>query len=232
MDGRSTGTLDNRLAVYRDNARRVPSVTGAVIPEPVYSRREYERDILGRIHRDMAPHDPEGILRYEWINARGAIARFDRHAIEIRVLDTQECPLADIAVAALVAETVRALTAEAWCGLKSLQRWDTGALASIYDEATREAECAAIRDARYLEALGFPERPPCRAQDVWQHLIETLRPDGACADWGPVYARYLGQGTLARRILRALPERPSREELFAVYGRLCDCLAAGTPFDG
>jgi gamma-glutamyl:cysteine ligase YbdK (ATP-grasp superfamily) len=231
MDGRSTGTLDNRLAVYRDNARRVPSVTGAVIPEPVYSRGEYQRDILERIHRDMAPHDPEGVLRHEWINARGAIARFDRHAIEIRVLDTQECPLADIAVAALVSDTVRALAAEAWCGLKSLQRWDTGALAAIYADATREAERAAVTDRRYLEALGFPERGPCRAQDLWQHLIETLKPAAACAEWGPVYARYLARGTLARRILRALPERPDREALFAVYGRLCDCLAAGAAFD-
>jgi hypothetical protein len=32
------------------------------------------------------------VLRHEWVNARGAIARFDRSAIEIRVLDVAECP--------------------------------------------------------------------------------------------------------------------------------------------
>jgi carboxylate-amine ligase len=240
MEGRMTGTMDNRLAVYRDNARKVPSVTGAVIPEPVYSRRDYEREILQRIYSDMAVRDPEGILRFEWVNARGAIARFDRHAIEIRVLDTQECPLADIALAALIVEVIRALAAEAWCGLKTLQRWDTGALAAIFAASTRDAERATVRDRRYLEALGFPERA-CRAQDVWQHLIETLRPDrsmsvspsgGASATqgWAPVYRLYLDRGTLARRITDSLPRDPSRDELCETYRRLCDCLSSGTLF--
>src|SRR5690606_34786160 len=102
VDGHATGTLDNRLAVYAENCRRVPSVSGAVVPEPVYSRADYETGLLGRIYRDLAPLDPAGTLRHEWVNARGAIARFDRSAIEIRLLDTQECPAADIAVAALV----------------------------------------------------------------------------------------------------------------------------------
>jgi gamma-glutamyl:cysteine ligase YbdK (ATP-grasp superfamily) len=232
MDGRLTGTLDNRLAVYRHNARQVPAVTGVVIPEPVFSRRDYERDILGRIYQDMAAHDPDGILRHEWVNARGAIARFDRCAIEIRVLDTQECPLADIAIAALVGETVRALTDEAWCGVKALQRWDGAALEGIYNEAVRDAERATIHNRRYLEALGFPERAPCRAQDLWQHLIEALQPQRLAPNRARVYETYLAEGTLARRIERALSQAPSREELGAVYRRLCDGLAAGTLFDG
>ncbi|MEQ8767131.1 MAG: glutamate-cysteine ligase family protein, partial [Planctomycetota bacterium] len=86
FDGRLTERKDNRLAFYSRNARRVPSVTGRVVPEPVDSPESYERDILQRIYRDLAPHDPEGTLRHEWANARGAIARFERGAIEIRIL--------------------------------------------------------------------------------------------------------------------------------------------------
>jgi gamma-glutamyl:cysteine ligase YbdK (ATP-grasp superfamily) len=78
VDGRLTGQLDSRLEVYRKNTARIPSVTAAVIPEPVYSRGEYEERILGAIYRDLAPYDPKGILRDEWVNARGCIARFDR----------------------------------------------------------------------------------------------------------------------------------------------------------
>ena len=91
------------------HARRVPSVSGRVVPEAVFTRPDYEREILGRIYADMAPHDPEGVVRHEWCNARGAIARFDRSAIEIRVLDVQECPRADLAIAALVTAVLRAL---------------------------------------------------------------------------------------------------------------------------
>ena len=36
------------------------------------------------------------------MNSRGAIARFDRNAIEIRVIDVQECPKADLAIAIFI----------------------------------------------------------------------------------------------------------------------------------
>jgi len=236
MDGRATGLLDNRLDVYKDNARRIPSISGLVIPEPVYTRASYERDLLGRIYHDLAPHDPEGTLRHEWVNARGAIARFDRHAIEIRVLDTQECPAADLALAALVTGTVRALTAEAWCSLRTQQAWDSKALRQVFQGCVRDAERATIEDRHLLAAFGFPERAPARAGDVWQHLIESVAPRDAAAGF---YRTYLRQGTLARRILRALDldsdravgtGAPPRDRLMEVYARLCDCLERGELF--
>ena len=65
MDGRLSGLSDTRLAVYRKNCARVPSVTGAVVPEAVYSMAEYDRTILQRIYADLQPLDPAGILRHE-----------------------------------------------------------------------------------------------------------------------------------------------------------------------
>ncbi|MCC6208261.1 MAG: glutamate--cysteine ligase [Gammaproteobacteria bacterium] len=233
MDGRLTGLLDNRLEVYRDNCRRVPSVTGRIIPEPAYSQRAYESEILQRIYRDMSPLDPEGVLRHEWVNARGAIARFDRNTIEIRVLDTQECPAADIAVAALVVEIVRALTEEHWCGLRHLQKWDSGPLQRLFMLCVQHADQAVIDDDDFRAAFGFPERGPCRARDLWQHLIETLifpRTDLSAA-WLEVYRLYLRRGSLARRIAGALENTPSPDRMKTVYRRLCDCLAQGTLFD-
>ena len=99
--------LDNRLVVYRSNCARIPSVTGEVVPEPMGSIGEYHERVLEPIYRDLAPHDPEGVLRHEWVNARGAIARFDRMAIEIRVLDVQETPAMDVAYAALIVEVLK-----------------------------------------------------------------------------------------------------------------------------
>ena len=78
LDGAPGPALDNRLVAYRENARRVPSVTGRVVPERVHRRAEYRRDVLGRMYEDMAELDPEGTLRHEWLNARGAIARLER----------------------------------------------------------------------------------------------------------------------------------------------------------
>src|SRR5690606_30349750 len=75
IESRRSGLLDTRLDVYRSNAARIPSVSGQVIPEPVYTRSDYDREILQRMYRDVAPFDPDGTLQHEWLNARGAIAR-------------------------------------------------------------------------------------------------------------------------------------------------------------
>lgn len=234
VEGRPTGTLDNRLVFYRDNARRIPSVSGAIIPEPVYSRAEYEAGILQRIYHDLAPHDPGGVLRHEWVNARGAIARFERNTIEIRILDVQECPAADLALGATVIETLRALSEEAWCGLRRLQEWDGAALQALLAKTIRNADQALIDDPRYTAAFGFPERGRCRARELWQHLIETLvtaRPDTP-APWRAVLDLYLRRGTLAQRIAESLGANPDRSRLVEIYRTLCDCLRNGTPFDG
>lgn len=112
MDRHVTGLLDNRLDVYRTNARKVPFCTGLVVPEPVFTQADYQREILQRMYRDIAPLDPEGVLQDEFLNSRGAIARFERGSIEVRVLDVQECPAADLAICQAITSVLRALVAE------------------------------------------------------------------------------------------------------------------------
>jgi hypothetical protein len=230
-DGRLTGLADTRMSVYATNAARVPSVAGAVVPEPVFTRREYEEDLLGGIYRDLAPLDPDGVLRHEWVNARGCIARFDRGAIEIRVLDVQECPTADLAVAGAAIAAVRALVEERHAGQDELRKWTVPALATILRDATAAGDEALLRDRAYLEPFGFPGSAPCRARDLWSHLIESeARRDPAFSEWEPALSLYATEGCLARRIVRALGARPSREDFDRVYRALCDCLREGRLF--
>jgi gamma-glutamyl:cysteine ligase YbdK (ATP-grasp superfamily) len=110
-DGRDTGYADYRMHVYTHNADRMPSIAGLVVPETVRSQADYEARILQPMYDDIAALDPDHVLRYEWLNSRGAIARFDRDAIEIRVIDTQEHPGADLAVATAVVDVTRRLYA-------------------------------------------------------------------------------------------------------------------------
>jgi Zn finger protein HypA/HybF involved in hydrogenase expression len=108
LDGVFTGHLDARLETYRHNQARIPSLTGMVIPERLFTETEY-RGLFDRIAADIAPHDPDGVLDPLFLNSRGAIARFDRNAIEIRTIDIQECPAADLGVIAAVVALVRRL---------------------------------------------------------------------------------------------------------------------------
>jgi gamma-glutamyl:cysteine ligase YbdK (ATP-grasp superfamily) len=229
--GRPSGLLDTRLHFYRDHAARVPSVVGRVIPEPLFTRRDYEAGILARIYDDLAPLDPEGVLRHEWMNARGAIARFDRNAIEVRLLDVQECPRADLAIAALVSAVTRALVAEAWAPRAAQEGWSAESLAAILADTIRDADGAVLRDAAYLRALGFPGPGPCSAGELWSDLCaRTLAREPGYGEWDPALRAILGEGCLARRILAALRGGFRRERLAEVYRELCRCLAEDRMF--
>jgi glutamate---cysteine ligase / carboxylate-amine ligase len=231
VEGQVTGLLDTRVDVYRSNAKRVPSVSGSVIPERVFTRADYEQKLLQRIYDDLAPLDPEGTLAHEWANARGCIARFERMAIEIRLLDLQECPRADIAIAAAVVGTLRRLVAET--GPRSLAQRELGEgeLAALLAACTRDGDRALLDHPRYLQALGYPAPGPARAADVWRHLIGVLEAsEPGFEEHVPALDVIIDEGCLARRILTALGPSPSRTRLEAVYRGLAGCLDAGEMF--
>ncbi|MDH4065087.1 MAG: glutamate-cysteine ligase family protein, partial [Acidobacteriota bacterium] len=230
-DGRLTGLLDTRLEVYRHNADRVPSVAGRVVPEAIFTRDDYERTLLGRIYEDLASLDPEGVLRHEWVNGRGCIARFDRMALEIRVLDVQECPSADLAVATAVVGAVRALVEERWATSTEQRAWADATLANMFLDAVRDGDEAIVGDAAYAAALGFPGSGPCRMGELWQWLIEATVGVEDVAEhrtWVEVFG---AQGCLARRMRHALGPAPSRDRIAGVYRHLAQSLERGVLFE-
>jgi len=230
VDGKASGVLDTRLDVYRNNARRIPSVTGKVIPEAVFRRRDYER-LLQTIYRDLAPVDPDGVLQHEWINARGCIARFDRMALEIRLIDVQECPRMDIAIAQATVAAVQALIEETWTSFEEQKTWHESELEEILLSTIAEADHALIDNPRYLRVFGLDEHRPVRADEVWRRLVETQvdkRAEHASA--GAPLRVILNEGCLARRLVRAAGPNPSAERLREVYTDLADCLAQGRSF--
>jgi len=232
IEGRVQPWLDTRLEVYRQNARRVPSVSGLVVPEPVRTEAEYHDVILERIYRDLAPLDPDGVLRHEWVNARGAIARFDRGTIEIRVIDAQECPAADLAVAATVTAAVRALAEEATSTAADRNRLTTESLAAILADTIREADRALLRDERYLALFGWDGPVPCTAASLWRTLAERYARDAAdSARWGPALDHLLAEGSLARRMLRLTGPGPDVAGLLELSRALVRCLGSGSPLD-
>jgi hypothetical protein len=98
------------------------------------------------------------VLQHEWLNARGAIPRFDRDAIEIRVIDVQECPQADLAIAAAATAVIRALYDDKWSSLAMQQAISTDRLAKILHACIRDADQAVIDDGGYLRLLGLSDR--------------------------------------------------------------------------
>ncbi len=227
VGGKVTGLLDNRLEVYRFNQARIPSITGQVIPEAAFTRQAYTEVILEAMYRDIAPHDPTAILQEEWLNSRGAIARFERNTIEIRLLDVQECPAADLAIQQLVVAVIGELVAETRASREAQQAWHESQLAGVFTTVLREGRGCVIDDARYLAMFGVSD-PSMTVGDLWRTLAERLIPRENEA-WSALQVIF-DEGPLARRLLAALGDDPDRDRLAAVYRELCDCLQEGVLF--
>jgi glutamate---cysteine ligase / carboxylate-amine ligase len=226
LEGRSTGLADARIDAYAKNQARIPEITGRIVPEPASSASEYETRILQPMYRAIAPHDADGTLAHEWLNSRGAIARFDRQTIEIRLLDNQEAPVADLAVAALVTATVRRLYDDR-AALDTGNALDTEQLATILRRCVAAAEGAIIDEPAYLAVLGVATTA-ARAGSVWRELAKHVEAEVA-AHRG-VLDVIFDEGTLASRLQRAVGRDVDRARLYATYARLRDCLANGQMF--
>jgi gamma-glutamyl:cysteine ligase YbdK (ATP-grasp superfamily) len=101
---------NNRLHFYQINQEEIPSIVGDVIPEHIDSFNDYRELTIKRYSRDLleAGASPY-IVNKEWINSRGAIIRFDRRAIEVRIMDEQECIKADVALSCFLRALLRGL---------------------------------------------------------------------------------------------------------------------------
>lgn len=231
LEGKSSGLLDKRLDYYEKNQRAIPSITGKVIPEQVISQVNYQQAIYDVIATDVATHDYKQILEPVWLNSRGAIARFDRGAIEIRILDIQECPQADLSILTTVACLLQAIVEGRLIDFDQQSRWEIAPLYQIFKSTVKDGEAALIENKDYLEIFGI-SKPSVTAQYVWRHILEQLTewyPDRLLPFQEPLKI-ILTEGTLARRILKALEQDFSRNQLQAVYGNLCNCLEKNTLF--
>jgi gamma-glutamyl:cysteine ligase YbdK (ATP-grasp superfamily) len=224
LEGKSTGLLDTRLQYYKENQKRIPSISGTIIPEPIFSQRKYEGTIYETIKKDIAPFDPENILDPIWVNSRGAIARFDRGAIEIRVMDVQECPSADMAIQSLVIAALRSLVNEDHVTYDEQIEASTEILTGIFNDTIVTGTQTEIFSSEYLSFFGLEEFTT--AGNIWEHIYKTLANTGTppLSKYEPELSVFFSQGSLAERILKSINGDFSDASIKKTYHYLADCL--------
>ncbi len=226
VEGKVTGKHDNRLSFYMDNQRRIPSIIGTVIPERVFTEADYQEKILQKIYKDIAPQDPDEILQDEWLNSRGAIARFQRNAIEIRVLDIQESPVADFAVIALTISLVKSLVDEVWLSYAEQKEANENDLRVVFKEASERGLDYVLRDPFLLKTFGLKEGASMKA--VWHSILTRLvRESYEIKDFAAAAEELLSKGDLAKRIIGNLGPNPTHDKVKQEYKRLAECLHQG-----
>ncbi|WP_073136790.1 carboxylate-amine ligase [Chryseolinea serpens] len=230
LDGKLTGLMDTRLKYYKTNQSKIPCITGKVIPEAVFSRRNYLNTIYEKIKAEIAPYDPEGELNAIWVNSRGAIPRFDRGSIEIRIMDIQECPAADLAVVSFVIGLIKALVNGKIADHEAQMKWKTETLAHILDQTTEKAQEAVITQSEYLALFGM-QQTTATAGEVLQHLaVKMATYDPQPERWKKPVDLILKEGTLSQRIVGAMGKDPSHETIVATFKMLATCLADNKMF--
>ncbi|WP_034925458.1 glutamate-cysteine ligase family protein [Gillisia sp. CAL575] len=221
FDGKITGFLDSRMEVYKTNQKEIPEMTGKVIPEQVFTKEDYIKRIFEPINKAIAPYDTDKILDKHFLNSRGAIARFDRNAIEIRVIDIQECPKADIAIAVLIIETLKLLVSEELVSLQDQKNWHENDLFAIFNDIIEDAENTQITDSRFLNL--FDVTSECTAGELWESLYQRVS-DGISPKHRKSIEFILSKGSLATRIQKGLLNDYSHAHINSVYSELVSCL--------
>lgn len=229
LDGKATGFLDSRMEAYLHHQDRLPELMGSLIPEAVFSQEDYYREIFSPIAQAMAPFDTENVMDHHFANSRGAIARFDRGAIEIRVIDIQECPSADLAIAELIVAVLKALTSGRWVSTYLQRAWSEHDLLPLFLQVIKDAGNANIANRDYLLMFGLMKQEQMSAQKLWQHIFVELYGDlsEGCRQH---IAHILEHGCLAQRMLKHTGKTPDLDTLKVVYRELAKCLQEDRAF--
>lgn len=222
--------LDFRMEMYRTNSIKIPSITGLIVPEAIFNREAYQKEVLDKMYREIAPYDPDSILQEEWLNSRGLMPRWDRNSIEMRVMDVQECPKMDLAILEWIVSVTKRLISEDLYSLELQKNWHEDELYPILLSTIQHGEQALITDRKYLEIFGL-SASSVPAGELCKHIFKEF---ASSSDYSSETSENLNlifdEGPLARRILKSLPQSFRKDDLINTYNQLCDCLKYGKPF--
>lgn len=206
---------DSRLYFYSRNQIVIPSITGQVIPEYISSFKEYRHKTIDQYTQELQQvNAPARLFHREWLNSQGAIFRFDRHAIEVRIMDEQESIYADVAISCFIRAWLRGVMQQP--------------IPFIPHQILTQDFSAIIKYG--LDAhVRHPHGPTAR--DVCQYFFRI-----AAKHATPEEAKYLSHvktriekgnlSTLIRRDLQNSVQKMSGQEaIIHVYQKLIECLA-------
>jgi hypothetical protein len=219
-EGRLGENVDNRLFFYKQNQREIPSITGDVIPEYVSSLGEYRKKIIDRYSSDLAlAGAEEPILGKDWVNSRGVIFRFDRRALETRVMDEQECVKSDVALSCFIRALSRGLM------MPGTELPDHRVLVGDFDSIVKDGLRAEVNSGR-----GRTSRETCR------RLLRIASQNATSEEkeYLPTVQKRVDHGNLSDCIRRDVEARSHRtdlgEAMISVYSKLIGSLMDNQPY--
>lgn len=236
-DGELQDAVDNRLAWILGHQIRVPESQGSIVPEYVHGVGDYRRRILAPMYRALDRLPNAGAVRHEFFNARGAVFKFSRKAMEIRVLDVQECPKLDVAIGAYLRAALKHFARRVAAGKMELP--DHSVLVEDFRAAIQHGAEARVAAPHLVgeEHRGDDGRVPVREvlRAILAGASRTARKGET--EYLELVDRMITAGTLSERIRERLLPHVDDDEGFTeaarrVYIELADALEANEPWGG
>jgi len=205
---------DSRLHFYWVNQKEIPSITGKIIPEYVSSFKEYRQITISRYTEELQNvNAPECLLHREWLNSRGAVFRFDRKAIEIRVIDEQESIKADVAISCFIRACLRGM----------LSRKEHYLSTDVLVE-----DLNAVIESGLEARVLHPKGPSAR--DVCKYLLRVALENASVEErsYLPLIKKRIEEGSLSNLIRRDIMKKAQKtdleEAMLSVYLKLVEHL--------
>jgi gamma-glutamyl:cysteine ligase YbdK (ATP-grasp superfamily) len=219
-EGKIGKRVDNRLYFYVQNQKEIPSVTGDVIPEYVSSFAQYKQNIIEEYSKDLASAGADRlILHKEWVNSRGVIFRFDRRALEIRVMDEQECVKSDVALSCFIRAVLRGM---------------------INENAELLPHMVLVKDLHATMTKGFDaavHHPRgVTARQVCKYLYDVALKNATNDEkvYLPIIQKRIERGNLSeilrKRILKESRRKDLKEAILDIYSDLTKSLEENNPY--
>ncbi len=236
VEGELTQAVDNRVAWLLEHQARIPESMGRLVPHPLARYADYRRDVLGPMYAAIDKLPDAGRLRAEYLNARGAVFKPSRMAMEVRILDVQECVAMDVAIAWFVRRALRWLMA-------NLHRLAEAPQVQLEDDLLAVAR-AGSRARVLAPFVGLDNRRGTdgrvEARDVVAWLFDKVdhRVPKAEVGYRDLVGQVVEHGSLAERILARLrPLADAGDQEFTdaarrVWIELADCLVDNRPWSG
>jgi gamma-glutamyl:cysteine ligase YbdK (ATP-grasp superfamily) len=219
-EGKNGRDVDNRLEFYRVNQKEIPSITGDVIPEYATSLSQYKSDVIGGYTADLARADASKTLLWrEWVNSRGVIFRFDRRALEVRVIDEQECIKSDVALSCFIRAALRGLMV-------------SDAELSPHEQLVADFN-AVVKDGLNTKVKNSHGKT---ARQVCQHYLKLAFEHADADEQGYLWLvqKRIDEGNLSdvirSRVLARAQKTSFHEAVVDVYSTLIKCLIDNEPY--
>ncbi|MEZ4235170.1 MAG: glutamate-cysteine ligase family protein [Myxococcota bacterium] len=237
-DGELQPAVDNRLAFIVEHQSRLPESSGRIVPEPIESLTDYRRDVLKRMYTALDALPDSDAIRHEFLNARGAVFKFSRDAMEVRVLDVQECVKMDVAIACFVRLALKALSGQILANKLAVPDHDV--LVADFQAVVRAGTQARVAAPHLLPGVSRGDDGKVGVQALLRDLLGQVskRPKAEEAPYLELVGKVIERGSLSECIQRRLlPHVDDRGDGFTqaarvVFRELSECLVDNRPWDG